>query len=123
MARKKVDPFAKYADMVIYNLPDGTPISNDRRFDVEEYQEYLANESDEDITEVDSEEGVDYESMTAKEIKALAKEREIDTSGMTKKSEVIAALVAADTASDESDEDDESDEEETQPGNFSENEG
>lgn len=105
----------KYDDMVIFNSPDG-PVSNDRRFDREEYEEYLAAKSDEDLPDDDEgvEEGPDYSSLKAAEVKELAKERGLDISGLTKKSEVVKLLEEADAAGetgDDSDEDDDSEDE------------
>lgn len=116
---------SKYDDMVIFNGPEG-PFSNDRNFDQAEYlhhinppveeepeEEEVEEEETEEETEDDSsedseddssaetksetEEGApDYTEMSPKALKALAVGRNITTKGMTKKSQLIAALEAAD---------------------------
>lgn len=75
-------------DIVHFLMPDGTKVSNDRRFDP------------------DVEEDTGYASKGAKELKALVDERnstrdeaeQIDLSGVKKKSELVALLEADDEA-------------------------
>ena len=110
----------KYEDMVVFMTPEG-PVSNDRRFDLEEYKEYLKglenpDDEPEDQTEdepEDSDEGEDegedgdedetsspdYSKLKSAELKKLAADRDIDMSGITKKSELIQLLEASDASS------------------------
>lgn len=71
-------------EIVFFNMPDGSKVSNDPRFNPEDYEE--------------GEDAGSYANMTAKELKAEAEKRDIDISGMTKKSEIVEALEADDAA-------------------------
>lgn len=57
-----------------------------------------------EVLDADADPG--YAKMSAKDLQALAKERELDLTGVTKKSEVIALLEAADAAAAEADDED-----------------
>lgn len=108
----------KYEDMVVFMTPEG-PVSNDRRFDLEEYKEHLKSlenpedepedqaedepedepeDSDEDESE-DEAPSPDYSKLKSAELKKLAADRDIDMSGITKKSELIQLLEASDASS------------------------
>ena len=110
---------AKETDPVIFFDAEGNEISNDPRWIMKQQADALQAQVDaqaevatpsdqtpvdvgsggedktEDETEEDSE-SVDYSEMKADELKALAKDRELDLSGITKKSELVALLEAND---------------------------
>lgn len=104
MARNK-----KNDDIVTF-IHDGRVVSNDPRFKPEEYEDYSERENTGDIdfkqpeTVVESNSPVkDYSGMTVDELKDELKTRqeagrEIDTEGITKKSQLISALQADDVA-------------------------
>jgi hypothetical protein len=101
MAKKNED------DIVVFNH-DGRVVSNDPRFKAEEYEEPIghANTGDIGVPDEDDDEDdepSDYDDMTVDELKDELKTRrdagrEIDTTGVTKKSELIEALKADDNA-------------------------
>lgn len=104
--------------IVTYLDAEGNEISNDPRWIAQQYlREQGVTEEEEDAAEEDNEteaqgdegqeqtsydeegseeEVVDYDSLNGKELKALAKERGVDITGLTKVSEVREALRAAD---------------------------
>lgn len=97
-------------DDIVTFIHDGRVVSNDPRFDPEEYEDFSEQENTGDINYKQPETVVesnspskDYSDMTVDELKdelKVRKEagREIDTEGITKKSQLVAALEADDQA-------------------------
>ena len=124
------------ADIVKFKLPDGTEVSNDPRFYQRDLQKQLdeqakallairepkgketrsaGEQTDEGLEQAEDESEVtdSYDSDNVKTLKAEAERRELDLSGITKKSELIALLRTDDAQRATEDEDDEeSDDEE-----------
>jgi hypothetical protein len=117
------------ADIVKFNLPDGTEVSNDPRFYQQDLQRQIdeqaqallavrepkgkeapsdTEQTDENVAGAGQEES-QYASDSAKELKAEAERRGLEVSGLTRKSQFIALLEADDA---QSEDDEESDEEE-----------
>ncbi len=110
--------------IVVFELPDGTEVSNDPRWlaqrtlkragiagdsndsaelkaKIAELEAKLAEatKSDEDDDEDDSnEDGDEYDALKGADLKKLAADRNVDISGMTKVGQVRDALRAADKA-------------------------
>ena len=97
----------KFDDMVIFGDGMGGFVSNDPKFDPEEYNEHLNGASE---TSDDESEAGPYDGLDGKALKALAAEREVDIKGLKTKSEVVAALTAADAESEDESEGDSEDE-------------
>lgn len=101
--------------IVVFELPDGTEVSNDPRWlarktlastgvDIDAMQAKIAelqaqideaNAASEEDDDQTNEDGDEFDKLNGKELKALAAERNVDISGMTKVGEVRDALRAA----------------------------
>ena len=112
---------------VIFNLADGTEVSNDPSF---RYKAFLAQEAEREAelerlnalsqdgpgepAKVDQPAEDEYTNLPGKELKELANQRGVDLTGLTKVGQVRQALRNADALAAAGDEDDDEDEDEAQ---------